>query len=193
MTINNLQLPSIKSSIVCLLTVALTISCQTLKPTGKAAGNKSNKGYYEDLSAYRPSSKDLLSDNRDLKNTVEDKPNDKKMNNRGTRSGGITKDITKSLEEKMNSIAELSQEIDKVDGYAIQVYTGTNERQATMAKGRAADLMPEAKISYSYEALNFKVRVGKYFDRLEAQKDYATLKKSFPSAIIVMRKFTINR
>ena len=175
----------------------LVMSCDVLKPKGKSGASK---GYYEDLSAYRPNSKDIINSELDGESpssagtsTGTTEVSDGGNDTTGSEVSGVTGDITSSLDAKMDSIAVLSKEIKRVDGYSIQVYTGTNERRAIMAKGKVADLMPEAQINYNFEALNFKVRVGKYFDRLEAQRDYATLKKSFPNAIIVMRKFTIKR
>ena len=51
----------------------------------------------------------------------------------------------------------------------------------------ASDLTAELE----YNQPKFRVRVGNYFSRLEAQKDLIRLKRPFPNAILVPEKIMV--
>ena len=43
-----------------------------------------------------------------------------------------------------------------------------------------------------YAQPNFRVKVGKYYTRIDAQRDYVAVKKYFPTAIVIPDKVAIN-
>ena len=72
-----------------------------------------------------------------------------------------------------------------VDGYTIQVYSGVKREDALNVKKKLTQSLPDLESDVEYRQPNFRVRTGKYFNRLEAQKDYLAVKRHFPNAIVI--------
>ncbi|MCA6074369.1 hypothetical protein [Fulvivirga sedimenti] len=107
--------------------------------------------------------------------------------------GAITpsNDITDQLDAVLESSDQYKAETKFVDGYTIQIYTGSSSDEARIIRGKAISLLPDQEVELFYDEPSFKVKVGQYFSRLEAQHDYANLKGKFPTAIIIPDKIPI--
>ena len=79
-----------------------------------------------------------------------------------------------------------------IEGYTIQVYSGMKREDAMNAKKQLTTVIPSLESELQYVQPNFRVKTGKYFNRLEAQKDFDMIKRFFPDAIIVPDKIAIN-
>ena len=89
-------------------------------------------------------------------------------------------------EQKIEKLLELKTEMTKDneigDRYIIQVFYGDN--------GEANEVIKEFRSKYSYpsliayEAPNYKVWVGNFRNRLEADRALLEIKETFPSAFI---------
>lgn len=101
-------------------------------------------------------------------------------------------DVTRDLDNVLDSIVKLRSDINYIDGFTILVYSGTNSEQARIAKGKIFSVLPESDPILKYDEPNFRVKVGKYFSRLEAQKDYAALREKFSKAIIIPERIYLN-
>ena len=73
----------------------------------------------------------------------------------------------------------------KITIYAIQVYIGNNRDEANDARMKVYGLLENEIPRLEYTQPNFRVKVGKYNSRLEANKSLTILKKSFPGALLV--------
>ena len=100
-------------------------------------------------------------------------------------------DVTDELNTILDSIDVLRKNARYVDGYTIQVYSGYDSEAATIARGKVYAVLPDSSPSLKFEEPNFKVKVGKYYSKLEAQKDYALLKTKFSSALIIPHRVYI--
>ncbi|MEM8565001.1 MAG: hypothetical protein AAGF85_00980 [Bacteroidota bacterium] len=100
-------------------------------------------------------------------------------------------DVTDELNAILDSIDVIRKDQQFVDGFTIQVYSGGDSEEATKARGRVYSVLEGAKPSLKFEEPNFKVKVGKYYSRLEAQKDYALIKRKFSSALIIPERIYI--
>lgn len=138
-------------------------------------------GYQEDLSAHRIDYSITESPDANTKSTAE-----------LPISGSIepSADITEELDEKLVKIAEENKS-KLVSGYTIQVYTGSSRDAANNAKDLIYRVVPNARPQIQYIQPNYKVKVGKFVDRIEAQKIYMTLKEEFPSAMIIPERFSV--
>ena len=92
----------------------------------------------------------------------------------------------------LDSISDRNQEIRHIQGYTVQVYNGTSREAAQWSENRIYQIMDDAEPKIRYVQPNFKVKVGQFTDRLEAQKVYAKLKKEFPNAIIIPERIKIS-
>jgi len=157
----------------------LLVGCTpTLQPTASS-------NYDEDLSAHRP------------KYQIESQKKDtvKQDQQAALTNFAPQHDITDTLNAVLDSISILSQEIEYVDGYTVQVYSGNNREMANIARGKSYTVLQESEIKTRlfYDSPNFKVQVGKFFSPLEANATFAQLKRRFPNAILVEAKFKIER
>ncbi len=78
-----------------------------------------------------------------------------------------------------------------IDGFTIQVYSGQNREEAMNSKKKLMGDAPDLNAELEYNQPKFRVRVGSYFSRLEAQRDLYRLKKSFSNAILVPEKILV--
>jgi hypothetical protein len=141
----------------------------------------STEVYSEDLSVHRPKfselpeSKSETEENADVQ-TVFPEPQ---------------YDVTKNLNSVLDSIDRLRVNINYIDGFTVQVYSGTSSAEAKIAKGKVFSALQDATPVLKYDEPNFKVSVGNYYTRLEAQKTYAQLRKKFPTSIIIPERIYI--
>lgn len=71
-----------------------------------------------------------------------------------------------------------------VYGYRVQVFFGPDRREAYNQQAKFKDLYPELNTYVSYTQPNFKVRVGDFRTRAEAQKLLNDLRPVFPTLFI---------
>lgn len=73
----------------------------------------------------------------------------------------------------------------KVNGYRIQLFSGSKKLDALKVKVEFMKLYPEIIPDIIYQQPNFKVRVGNYRDRLDAHKNLMLYKIDFTGAFII--------
>lgn len=157
--------------------IAGFFSCST---SSSMSGSASKSAYVEDLTVHRIDYESI--EDAPPKETVNEIPIE------GTINAETA--ITAQIDEKLEEIAEANKG-KRVSGYTVQVYTGNSREAATHSKDMVYRLIPDARPQIQYVQPNYKVKVGRFLDRLEAHKTYTTLRKEFPSAMIIPEKFTI--
>lgn len=154
------------------------------KPTQKTTTTTVQDGKYsEDLSALRPKAEEPAVDNTTSPDKIKRDP-------KAHVDAQFT--VNKRLDSVLDSIDRLNLNRKSIEGYTIQVYSGTNKEDAMSAKKQLTLSAPNLTSELQYEQPNFKVRSGKYYTRLEAQKDFDQIKKSFPAAIVVPGQISMN-
>jgi len=73
-------------------------------------------------------------------------------------------------------------------GFRVQIYSGFNRKGAYTAQAKFQDMFPNVPTYITYREPNFKVHVGDYRSRLEAEKMMEDLKTSFASLFIIEEK-----
>jgi hypothetical protein len=133
--------------------------------------------YSEDLSTLRPK---LEAENA---SAVTEPTNEKKS----TPYVEPKYTINKQLDTVLDSIDRIHISRNAIDGFTIQVYSGRRE-EALNAKKTLANVLPDLESEIQFTEPIFRVKVGKYFTRQEAQEDYTDVKRYFPAAIIIPEK-----
>lgn len=168
----------IKQLTYCLVVSIVVFGCKTTSVTSTADTEK----YKEDLSQLRPKyEKPKVTVDSAATETVKDY-------SKVTPSH----DITAKLNTVLDSIDVLRKDINYIDGFTIQVYSGTNSEEARLSRGKVYSILPESNPELKFDEPNFKVKVGKYYSRIEARKPYAQLKKRFPGAIIIPERIYLH-
>jgi hypothetical protein len=140
-----------------------------------------DKGHDEDLSVWRAKFRPAVAADAVPVDTVsEAHPN-----------GEFRFSVNDRLHPILDSISRLQLSRKFIDGFSIQLYSGTKRELAMEAKKVLATKHPDLTGDLLYQQPNFRVKVGRYFTRLEAYRDFAALRKSFPAAIIIPEKILV--
>ena len=160
---------SFKLSLFLAIALVFMGACKTLAPPASTGTTHS-----EDLSAYRIdyTAKEVDTATVNIDKVVEANF-DPKL------------DITEKMEVLLDSIASRNKRIKSLPGYTIQVYSGSNREAANTAKRKVYMYVQDVQPDMQYLQPNYKVKVGSFLDRLEAQKMYVSVRKIFPKAIII--------
>jgi hypothetical protein len=156
------------------------MSCATHQST-TTSSTQAGK-YSEDLSVVRPKLEAPKSD------TVVQTDNARKQ----TAYVEPKAAITQQLDEVLDSISAINKTQKFIDGFTIQVYSGSKREEALNIKKQLNASLPDVESEVQYVQPNFRVKAGRYLHRLDAQKDYMTLKHHFPNAIVIPDKISIN-
>ena len=73
-------------------------------------------------------------------------------------------------------------------GYRIQIFSGSNRRDAYNIQARFQSDFPGIRTYITYRSPNFKVHVGDFRTRIEAEKMVRDLKVSYSSVFIISTK-----
>ncbi|WP_420582386.1 SPOR domain-containing protein [Reichenbachiella sp.] len=170
-----------KSAIVFPIVTIATL-LQFCAPT--ASTSTSNAVYEEDLSIYRPSY------------TLEDETVAAENSTEESYTSTVeyvtpTNDIKTELDTVLYRIKKSRENIKYVDGFSIQLYSGNNRDKANQVKVKVYEVLEEQRPRVSYDQPNYKVRVGEYYSRLEANTDFVTLQNHFSRAVLVPVKIKI--
>ncbi len=95
-----------------------------------------------------------------------------------------THHIKNELDTVINRIIKSVKNIKTVDGYSIQLYVGASRDMAHQIKARTRAISEDLNPKIIYEQPNYKVRVGQYYSRLEANVDFVLLQSHFSSAVL---------
>jgi hypothetical protein len=144
-----------------------------------AQKSNSDKKYHEDLSLVRP------------KFAIPTDSNPKTGTGEPKTPVLPTRNVNAQVDYVLDSIDRLNSLRKFIDGYTIQIYSGQNREDANTAKKTLADENTGFTADLQYIQPKFRVRVGNYFSKLEAQKDLMRLKSIFPNAILIPEKIPI--
>jgi hypothetical protein len=146
--------------------------------SGCAAQKSGGKPYYhEDLYSLRPKYQDTV---------VATLPETRKK-------GDVipTANVNKKVDAVLDSINRFNVTRKFIDGFTIQIYSGLKREEAMNAKKKVLTDVSDLSAELEYTQPKFRVRVGSYFSRLEAQRDLMRLKRPFPNAILIPEKIIV--
>ncbi len=102
-----------------------------------------------------------------------------------------------SIDDQLQSIVDSmyvrNDTIRLWDGYTILVYSGNNELEAGRVRNRLFDMVPDQEAKFSYKLPTYFVKVGQYFQKVEALPLLKDIQRTYPSAAIVPEKFPIEK
>jgi hypothetical protein len=151
-------------------------------------GNKTPDGSYdEDLSVYRPkynkkktdvaSSTTKTTGNTSTKSTPTDKP----------------MHVNQKLDEASDAMANKNKNIKFANGFRIQIYVGNDKKSADDVKINIYQNFQELNPYISYNFPTYKIRVGDFLNRMDAERYLTQLKETYPGSIILPDKVEIKK
>mgnify|MGYP000105840855 CR=1 FL=1 len=136
--------------------------------------------FSDDLSKYNPKVESTVADT-DLKET-EILQNDPLK----TRF-----DISDKLNGLLDSVRVGNDTIRMINGFTVLVYSGNDQTEAGRVRNRLFDIVPEMDARFSYKLPTYFVKVGQFYQQVEAQTLYRKIRAYYPTASIVPDKFSI--
>lgn len=88
-------------------------------------------------------------------------------------------------DQLLDKLKEQNLKTQSMQGYRIQVYFGSIRQKASEIKLEFTSRYPDVPAYLTYQQPNFKVRVGDYRSRSEAQKFIKQLEGQYPTLFIV--------
>jgi len=76
-------------------------------------------------------------------------------------------------------------------GYRIQIFSGSDRKNAYSTQAKFQDKYPDVRTYLTYMAPNFKVHIGDFRTRLEAEKMIEELKPLFSGLFIIEEKINL--
>jgi hypothetical protein len=92
---------------------------------------------------------------------------------------------------EMNEALLLNTDNYAIDGYRIQIFEESGNKSSTRAREVMAEFStryPDVPVYLSWQAPNFKVRVGDFGTRMEAEGFLNKIKRSYPIAWVIRDK-----
>lgn len=146
----------------------------------KAATPTSTSVYSEDLSIHRPVMMELEPDSAKAAQEIITEP---------------YIPLSGHIKTELDSIAKVAYEQNKdgqyVDGFVIQVYSGNSRQDANDTRNRMYEYFPDLNPKVSYHQPNFRVKAGRFTNRLRAHRVYAEVKEEFPRALLLPERFLL--
>jgi hypothetical protein len=136
---------------------------------------KETKVYDENLAVYRPNFKQLRNSlpaqtTTGVSTTIADERN---------------LVVNRRLDAMLDSMAFHNKNLKYVNGFRIQLYVGNDRKQADDTKVFVYTSYPEIFPYISFQQPLYKVKVGDFLTRLDAERYYRNMREVYPSAIIV--------
>jgi len=151
----------------------------------KTSHKKLDKIYEEDLSEYLPKYKKL----NEAGDTLSDDKNKSKK-------GYLTEQpmhINKKLDAILDTISVRNKGVRYANGFRIQIYVGNDRKAADDAKIYTYQTYPEIFPYLSYQQPIYKVKIGDFLNRMDAERYFVNIKESYPSAMILPDRVEIKR
>ena len=154
-------------------------------------------GYNEDLSVARPAytlggPKNVakVKSPESSVNTPASSPEPRKITSVGSAEA---MHINRKVDEQLNSIGEKNRSIRYAPGFRIQLYIGNERLQAENAKMQINQNFPELSPYLSYNQPTYKLKVGDFMRRLDAERYYGQIKQLIGSAVLIPDKVDVRR
>jgi hypothetical protein len=168
---------SLGTKIVLLVIGFLTLQGCAAQRTGTT---NNDKPYNENLSTYRP---------RFSNDSAKTDSSGKTTNTKAYVENPVLNVNTK-VDAVLDSVDRLNQLRKFVDGFTIQIYSGTNREEAMNSKKKMIE-SNEISTTLQYNQPKFRVTAGSYYNKLEAQPDLLRIRHLFPNSILVPEKVLI--
>lgn len=101
--------------------------------------------------------------------------------------------INRQLDLVLDTIANQNRSIRYAPGFRVQVYVGNQRKEVDDIKLLIAQNFPELNPYLSYTQPTYKLKVGDFMRRLDAERYYASIRQLVPSAQLQPDKVDVRR
>ncbi|TAE33534.1 MAG: SPOR domain-containing protein [Cytophagales bacterium] len=178
-----------------LLIGLVACSPRTLPSSGRATDGNA---YNEDLSAARPVyalngvKAPSTGKSASPANTTPPvpAPESRKITNVGSSEA---LHVNRKVDEQLTLIADKNRSIRYASGYRVQIYVGNERQQAEAAKLQVYQNFPELAPYLSYNQPTYKLKVGDFMRRTDAERYFSQIKQVIGTAMLIPDKVDVRR
>lgn len=107
------------------------------------------------------------------------------------KEGVVKVETSAEIDEIIAKKKQFNKSLKKVNGYKIQLFYG-NEKNSHKIKEESEALFPDISTKIIFSSPQWKVQVGNYRTRLEADRNLIDIKKEYPGAIVIASEIDID-
>lgn len=167
---NNRILNIFLSLLILLVTACAPSAGKTTTDTGRFPGKEK---VAEDLSVYRPKY-----EAPETTVAVRVEP---------------TNHVNSKVAVLMDTVASVNKNIKYAQGYRILAYNGSQRQDVMNLRKTIMTRVPDVKDYLTYQQPNFKLKIGDFFSRIEAQQVLNRISDLVPNAQIVQDQINIDK
>lgn len=101
--------------------------------------------------------------------------------------------VNRQLDLVLDTIATQNRSVRYAPGYRVQVYVGNQRQEADAAKLLIYQNFPELSPYLSYNQPTYKLKVGDFMRRMDAERYYTSIRKLISSAQLQADKVDVRR
>ncbi len=101
--------------------------------------------------------------------------------------------VNRQLDAVLDTLANKNRSIRYAPGYRVQVYVGTQRQKVEEAKMLIYQNFPELSPYLTYSQPTYKLKVGDFMRRMDADRYYSSIKQLIPSAQLQPDKVILRR
>lgn len=152
--------------------------------TTQSPSKKNDATVNEDLSQYRPKYKSSVE--QEIISTET-----KTMSSTTVTDAPLH--VNKRLDAILDTIAMHNKSIKFTNGFRIQIYVGNDRKSADDAKIYTYQKYPEIFPYLSFQQPIYKVKIGDFLSRMDAERYFSDIKDLYPSALILPDRVEIKK
>ena len=175
-------------------------SCTTSRPVASGRTVVDYNSYNEDLSSVRPvynaGSSNGAPTNKPTSAGTPAKSPVTVPRRTETRKPAVPVEamhVNRRLDLVLDTIATQNRSVRYAPGYRVQVYVGNQRQEADAAKLLIYQSFPELSPYLSYNQPTYKLKVGDFMRRMDAERYYASIRKLISSAQLQPDKVDVRR
>ena len=177
------KIPNLLYNFALLLVLSACAGAAGTSSSG-AAGTKTDTttgtAKAEDLSKYRP------------KYTLPETANASVMP--AAKAGAAvmpTNHVNQQVAMLLDSVAIKNKSVRYAKGFRIQAYSGTERKAAMDVRNAIVRRLPDEEVYQQYKQPTWRIKVGDYFSRIEAQQALLRIRDITPNALIVVDQINV--
>lgn len=166
----------------CLLlgSIFLLAGCAGSK-SATGGNNAKNTTLVEDFSAFRPKFPAVSdANNTTVAETI-------------TPAVAPAHHVNNRVNALLDTVANANKAIRYAQGFRILAYTGTERKSAMDLRKALIDRIPEERDYLQYQQPTFRLKIGDYLSRIEAQQVLSRIQDITPNAMIISDQINVNR
>jgi hypothetical protein len=177
------------------VTVLVLGSCASSRPTVSNRSTADYNSYNEDLSSVRPVYKTTMAPTSASRPVGSGAPLPTSRRSEPRRASGPAEamHVNRHLDAVLDTIAIKNRSVRYAPGYRVQVYVGNQRDQVESIKLLIYQKFPELSAYLSYTQPTYKLKVGDFMRKLDAERYYSSIRQLITSAQLQPDKVDIRR